>query len=289
MVDWDHYKNAYIGVWGSGNRRERLVAQIIEELGFDVQLKGLGAGSTELISGRATEHGKKKADPDLLVTETGTHIEVTGTNVEWVRPDKTIRVRPDKFENSLGNPGKDYWLVHVLDGPALLRTIELTEAVCLEFQDQGQSINTRHDTNETYVEVPHNHDSVQSITALLRHLAPGQEDEFELATKKSLYRWTAAEDIEDKLRHSIALKLTKIDEWDSHNSIARRLHFVDCNNDEVIMTIFEGSKWSSASWETEKWYFFRDLEGDIYNGDPYLIPTTDSDRCLLSGDYISED
>lgn len=277
MADWDHYKKAYSGEWDAGNRREALVAETVEQLGLTAEMEGLGAGSTEFISGRAEEHGKDKADPDLFVPETETHIEATGTNVGWVRPDEPIRVRPDKFENALTNPDEDHWIVHVLDGPALLRCIELTEEVCTEFRDRGKSIDTRHDSDETYVEIDPDHDAIQPFTVLLSHLVPEKEHEYETAIRTALTRWTTVEDIEDGPRYSIALQLRNEAVWRSHDSIDRRLQLEDYTGDGVTLTIFEDSDFASNDWEDGVWYLFYDLEGDIYEGDPYLLPTDDAD------------
>lgn len=276
MTDWDHYKKAYSGEWSAGNRRERLVSDVLERVGFTVHMEGLGAGSTEFLSGRADAHGKTKADPDLFVEETETYVEVTGTNIGWVRPENPVRVRPDKFENALANPEGDHWLVHVLDGPALLRCIELTEAVCVEFRDQGVSIDTRHDANETYVEIDPDHDCVRPFRSLVSHLAPDKEDELETAMLTALARWTAVEDVEDGTRHSIALRLVNDDVWERHDSIARRLHLEDHTGDDVIVTIFEDDDFASTEWRENTWYLFFDLEGEFYRGDPYLRPTADS-------------
>jgi len=43
------------------------------------------------------------------------------------------------------------------------------------------------------------------------------------------------------------------------------------------MTIFEGSHFTSKQWVEDAWYFFYDLEGDIYQSDPYLLATSDSE------------
>jgi len=277
MTDWDHYKKAYSGEWKAGNRREGLVAEIIDRLGLTAEMEGLGAGSTEFISGRAEEYDKDKADPDLFIPETETYVEVTGTNIGWVRPDKPIRIRPDKFENALYKPDEDHWVVHILDGPALLRCIELTEELCAKFRDQGKSIDTRHDTDETYVEIDPDHNCIQSFTALLSHLVPEKEQEYDTAIRTALTRWTTVDDIDDDLRYSIALELRSEDIWENHDSINRRLDLEDCTGDGVTMTIFEGSHFTSKQWVEDAWYFFYDLEGDIYQSDPYLLPTSDSD------------
>lgn len=286
MTDWNHYKKAYSSEWNAGNRREELVARIIEQLGLTVEMEGLGAGSTEFISGRAEKHGKGKADPDLFVPETETYIEVTGTNVGWVRPDEPIRIRPDKFENARANPKEDHWVVHILDGPALLRCVELTEELCDKFQDRDKSIDTKHDTGENYVEIEPSNDCIQSFTVLLSHLVPKKENEYEAVIRTALTRWTTVDDIEDNSRHSIALKLYDEDVWESHDSINRRLQLEDYTGDNVTMTIFEDSKFTSKKWKEGTWYFFYDLEGDIYQGDPYLLPTSDSDFEKLSDKLI---
>lgn len=284
MTDWDHYKHAYSGEWSAGNRRERLVADVLERVGRSVQVDGLGAGSTEFLSGRASAHGHGKADPDLFVVETDTYVEVTGTNVGWVRPDNAVRVRPDKFEAALATQEADHWIVHVLDGPALLRCIELTEQTCLEFRDQGESIDTRHDRNETYVEIDPDHDCVRPFRSLLARLCPGR-DAFDAAIQSALNRWTTVADIEDGRRHSIALQLREDGSVDAHDSTARRLRLEDHTGDDVIVTISADSPLACDSWEDGAWYFFSDLEGEVSRGEPALRSTSQSDVAVLRGEY----
>jgi hypothetical protein len=62
----------------------------------------------------------------------------------------------------------------------------------------------------------------------------------------------------------------------------RRLQLEDYTGDNVIMTIFEDGDFVSKNWEEGAWYFFYDLEEDIYQGDSYLLPTSDSDFETLS-------
>lgn len=278
MTDWDHYKKAYSGVWGAGNCRERLVADILERLGLDIEMEGLGAGSTEFISGRAEEHGKKKADPDIFVPAMETYVEVTGTNIGWVRPENDIRVRPDKFENALADPDADHWVVHVLDGPAILRCIELTEATCKEFVGEGKSIDTRHDDDETYVEIDAEHECTESITNLMEHVAPDRSDSFEDVLKNSLARWMSVDDITEDNRHSMGLKLTDVDTWDRHDSIALKLHLADHTGQDVVLTVFndDGDEFTDRDWAEGEWYLFTDVKGGFYKGDPQLTLSSDA-------------
>ena len=110
----------------------------------------------------------------------------------------------------------------------------------------------------------------------LEHLAPDTEDRFEDVVTQSLYRWTVVNDIEDERRHSIALKVRSVTDWNSHDSIARRVKLSDREDADVTVTIFEDNHLESYTWEPGRWYFFRDLEGDIYEGDTYLTPTSDA-------------
>lgn len=278
MRDWHHYKKAYSGVWGAGKCRELLIADLLDRLGLVVEIDGLGAGSTEFIPGRAKEHGKEKADPDLFIPDTETYVEVTGTNIGWVRPESDLRVRPDKFENALVDPDADHWVVHVLDGPAVLRCIELTEATCKEFVDEAKSIDTRHDNNETYVEIDADHECIEPITSLLEHVAPDRSDLFEAVLQKSLARWMTVEDITDGNRHSIGLKLTEEETWESHDTIALKLHLVDHTGDDVVLTIFNDNDdgFTGREWNEGTWYFFTDLKGGFYRDDPQLTLSSDA-------------
>lgn len=111
---------------------------------------------------------------------------------------------------------------------------------------------------------------------------PEKEDEYETAIRTALTRWTTVDDIEDGPRYSIALKLQDETVWENHDSINRRLQLEDHTGDNVTMTIFEDSDFTSKNWEEGAWYFFYDLEGDIYQGESYLLPTSDSDFEKLS-------
>ena len=275
MVDWDHYKTAYRGEWEAGNRRERLVAEIIGRLGFDVSLEGFGAGSSTFLPGRASRHGHERAAPDLRVAETGTRVEVTGTNVGWVRPTNDLYVRPDKFGHALAG-GADAWLVHVLDGPAVLRCIELTDAVCRTFVDRGEPVETRHDAGETYVKIDPDHDCVQPIERLLAHLTDGREGRFETAIDRSLARWTLVDDVEDGVRHSIALQVRSVADRAGRASSPRRLELVDRDGVAAAVRIDGSGDWEPSSWELGGWYFFRDLVGDRAGGEPALASTRDT-------------
>lgn len=276
MTDWDHYKKAYSEEWDAGARRERLVAETIERVGRSTRMEGLGAGSTEFISGPAREHGKARADPDILVVETETYVEVTGTNVGTVRPESDIFVRPDKFENPLSSSTEDHWLVHVLDGPALVRCLRLTDEVCRAFRDEGRSVDTQHDDNETYVRISPDARCIRPVTELLAHVAPDGEGQLETALTRSLVQWTTVPEITDGDRHSMALNLTGIDPWDGHDSIEGRLSLLDCDGNSVEMTVFENNAFTLSEFERDTWYLLYDVEGDLYRGEEYLVPTPDS-------------
>lgn len=290
MADWNHYKKAYSGEWDAGNRREALIADILERLGLSPQMEGLGAGSTEFISGRAEEHGKEKADPDIFVPNEDMYIEVTGTNIGWVRPEKDIRVRPDKFENALSNSTAEHWVVHVLDGPALLRCIKLTEETCETFVGEGTSINTRHDDNETYVEIDPNHECIEPVTSLMERVAPSRIEEFEDVLKTVLAKWTTVDDITDGNRHSMGLKLSKEDTWDRHDSIHSKLHLTDHTGDDVVLTIFndDDNEFTDRDWVEDTWYFFTDVKGGFYKGDAQLTLSDDASVRELEPEHIPE-
>jgi hypothetical protein len=288
--DWNHYKKAYSGEWDAGNRRERLVADTLERLGLEPQLEGLGAGSSEFIPGRAQAHGKEIAAPDIYLPETEVYVEVTGTNVGWVRPDEDIRVRPDKFEAGLATTDADHWVVHVLDGPALVRCIELTRDTCEKFVGEGTSIDTRHDTDETYVEIDPDHDCVEPVTTLLEHVAPDRSDAYDDALHRAFATWTSVDDITEGVRHSMGLKLSSESVWNGHDSIASKLDLVDHVGDAVELTIFENNDdaFTDREWDEGEWYFFTDLNGGSFGGEPELTLSSDASVRRLAPEHRPE-
>lgn len=288
MTDWNHYKKAYSGEWDAGNRREALVTDVLERLGLNPQMEGLGAGSSEFISGPAEEHGKNKADPDIFLPDQDIYIEVTGTNVGWVRPDRDIYVRPDKFENALSDSSAEHWIVHVLDGPALLRCLKLTDKTCKEFVGKGKSIDTRHDDNETYVEIDPDHECIMPVTSLMERVAPNRSEEYADSLKTSLARWTTVDDITDENRYSMGLKLSEVDTWDSHGSIHSKLQLTDHSDDDVVLTIFNDDVdgFTDRQWVEDRWYFFTDVVGGSYQGDAQLTVSDDGGVRELEERYV---
>jgi hypothetical protein len=95
-MDKHYWKNAYKDFWEVAASKENKIKNIIEnETGFKVLEIGLGAGSTEFVSGNASDNKLTKGDADLYVNEKECFVEVTGPNIKmdfnrplWVRPDK---------------------------------------------------------------------------------------------------------------------------------------------------------------------------------------------------------
>ena len=116
MSDENYWKSRYSNTWNAASKREAYIASLIEQkTGKKVQLTGLGAGSTEFISGSAARHGQEKGAPDLNIVGTNIYIEVTGPQSNYVKSHAPLWVRPDKVahaEKNLSN--QKTWVVHCL-------------------------------------------------------------------------------------------------------------------------------------------------------------------------------
>lgn len=169
--DPNFWKDAYGDRWDVSSDREESVKNMIIEQGFDVKDIGFGACSEEYLSGKPEDYGHKKADPDLLVEDTQTYLEVTGTDVESVNRSDDIWIRPDKVRKVIKNPGMDLWIVHSIDHEQLLRCIHLTEerAEMLDSEDRIVHPLIR-GNKETYISISPDEDHIEPIENLFEHL-----------------------------------------------------------------------------------------------------------------------
>jgi hypothetical protein len=160
-MDKHYWKNAYKDFWEVAASKENKIKNIIEnETGFKVLEIGLGAGSTEFVSGNASDNKLTKGDADLYVNEKECFVEVTGPNIKmdfnrplWVRPDK-LRNAYNKIQKG---EGKLHVIVHVL--------IQLITKK--SFNKVTPFIRGR---EETYYELPPEHETIISLEDFISKL-----------------------------------------------------------------------------------------------------------------------
>ena len=107
MENPNFWKEKYSFLWDPASKREEIIKKFIEQLGYKVEYYGLGAGTTNFISGSARDNDKEKGAPDLHIVGTNIFIEVTGsfgknTKAEdpiWIRTDKLDYAHKHRFEN----------------------------------------------------------------------------------------------------------------------------------------------------------------------------------------------
>ena len=103
-MDENYWKDAYQDTWDESSKREKRLKVYLERLtGMKCEESGLGAGSSQYISGSAARNGYQKGDADFLIQGTSIYIEVTGPLVKTVQPTAPLWFRPDKLNNAIKN------------------------------------------------------------------------------------------------------------------------------------------------------------------------------------------
>ena len=112
-MDENYWKDAYQDTWDESSKREKRLKVYLERLtGMKCEESGLGAGSSQYISGSAARNGYQKGDADFLIQGTSIYIEVTGPLVKTVQPTAPLWFRPDKLNNAIKNRDHDVFLAH---------------------------------------------------------------------------------------------------------------------------------------------------------------------------------
>lgn len=170
----DYWKDAYQDFWDVASAKEKSVKQLIEkQTNFEVIIDGLGAGSTEYISGSAEDHGSVKGDADLYIPEKDCYIEVTGPMIA-MSYDKPLWIRPDKIQNTWNKiqakKGKLHVVFHILKekgtNKTIIRVIKLDSLFFQHyitrktFHEVNPIIRGRH---EKYIEIPHEHEVIITL------------------------------------------------------------------------------------------------------------------------------
>lgn len=124
----NYWKDAYKNTWDQSSAREnRLKAYLEKMTGKKLSDNGLGAGSSDYISGSAKRNGYQKGDADLVVNGTDIYIEITGPLVTSVKSTAPLWFRPDKINNAVKNYNHDVFFAHHCMSEDLWRIIHVDE------------------------------------------------------------------------------------------------------------------------------------------------------------------
>lgn len=177
--DVDFWKREYQEEWDESSAREAEFAKTIGRMtGRDVEFVGLGAGSTEFISGSARDHGGYAGDADLRVKDTDIYIEVTGplrVNPNCINRVNgwSLWVRPDKLRNARARLGEhDTFIAHNVKPTGLWRVIHLDQEF-FDRYDAGYYSCDEHNIRgnvETYVSIPARDVKVEPVSHLYDYI-----------------------------------------------------------------------------------------------------------------------
>lgn len=172
-MDKNYWKDAYKESWDAASTKEKSIKALIEaETGLKVVEVGLGAGTTDYISGSAKDHNLTKGDADLYIPEKDCYIEVTGPNIPmnfnlplWVRPDKL----KNTFDKLKAGKGQIHVVFHVLTEKGTneikIRVINLDKKF-FDFYNNNtfKVVNpTIRGRRETYIELPPEHEVILNL------------------------------------------------------------------------------------------------------------------------------
>ncbi len=172
-MDENYWKDAYQQTWDVSSAREKRLMEYIEKTTKkQVSENGLGAGSSQYISGSAQRNGYQKGDADLAVLGTNIFIEVTGPLVKSVKPTEPLWFRPDKIYNAIKNANHDVFFAHHCMSADLWRIIHVDDEFKQrfrndEFQVKCHNIRGR---EEQYVEINVGDRCVRDLSYLINYI-----------------------------------------------------------------------------------------------------------------------
>ena len=82
-------------------------------------------------------------------------------------------------------------------------------------------------------------------------------------------------DIKDGEQLTITVLVTDVDEWDGHDSIARKAVCEDIEGNELSLTIFHNNDVAGLEWDVGDWYRLENAKGNVYRGKKQLNPSFD--------------
>lgn len=171
--DENHWKKRYGKDWAKASCRELRFKSLAEEAtGCTLLFNGLGAGTTEFISGSAAKNGYEKGAPDLKVDGCNTFIEVTGPLVNSVKPNEDLWFRPDKIDHAIKAAHEDVFLVHHCPSADLWRVIHV-DVTFIDNYKRGEYPVEQHKTEkgtERFAAVSAKDEHVRPIEELYRYI-----------------------------------------------------------------------------------------------------------------------
>jgi hypothetical protein len=168
MNDENYWKDRYKDFWDEAAKKEENVKKFIEKkCDCECEYVGLGAGTTQYLSGSAKSQGFKKGGSDLHVKGTNISIEVTGPNTDGVGEDAALWIRPDKVQNAIADSKNDHWVVHVLKKNVHMRTIHMNKDFKKAYTEFEIITPTIRYSEEKYVEIPADSEFVDEIDTLI--------------------------------------------------------------------------------------------------------------------------
>ncbi|MDE7277166.1 MAG: hypothetical protein K2N98_10000 [Lachnospiraceae bacterium] len=179
-MDENYWKDAYQGTWPAASKREnRLKAYLEKETGMQCIASGLGAGSSQYISGSAARNGYQKGDADFVIKGTNIYIEVTGPLVKTVKPTEPLWFRPDKLNNAIKNSSHVVFLAHHCMAADLWRVIHVDEEFKKRFREYQFPVVTPTIRNlpERYVEIKADDRCVRDLSYLVMYLKQIKESQ----------------------------------------------------------------------------------------------------------------
>ena len=174
----NYWKEAYKDTWDTSSRREKwLVDYISSNTGMNCSLTGMGAGSSQFISGSAARNGYQKGDADILIEGTNIYIEVTGPLVTSVQPSAPLWFRPDKLKNAIVNAEHDVFLAHHCMSADLWRIIHIDTSFKQRFRSDEFRVVTPwiRGRKECYVEIVANDPCIRFLDYLVNYINEKKE------------------------------------------------------------------------------------------------------------------
>lgn len=173
-MDTNFWKDAYKDLWLSSSKKESEIADFItKNTGLVVIPVGLGAESSDFISGSASQNGYEKGDPDLKIENTNIYLEVTGPLSDKVKSSEPLWFRPDKIDNAKSKFGShDTFLLHNCSGENLWRVIHIDESFIAKY-DAGHFKTVSpyiRGNKEKYVEISADDECVKPLSVLMEYL-----------------------------------------------------------------------------------------------------------------------
>lgn len=169
----NYWKDAYQNTWDKSSRREKQLMSHLEKMtGMKCLESGLGAGSSEYISGSAARNGYQKGDADFMIRGTNVYVEVTGPLTKSVQPSAPLWFRPDKLNNAIKNSNHDVFLAHHCMSANLWRVIHVDQHFKQRFMAKQFKIVTPEirGRKEQYVEIKATDQCVRKLDYLVDYL-----------------------------------------------------------------------------------------------------------------------